>query len=87
MSDVGACSEDDRVALWLLVVVMQQFCDVENLVEKRDPAVVVRVVLGNFLGNVVVAQFVGSWVAFCLVLIQTSLFLGSRRWNSSSHLI
>ena len=87
MSDVCACCKHNRIALGLLVVIVNQLGNIKHLVEKRHPAVVVRVMLSNFLRDVVVAQLVGSRVALGLVLFKAFSFLGSGRWNSRSHLI
>ena len=55
MSDVGACSEDNRVTLGFLVVVVEEFGYIEYLVENRDPTIVVYIVFCYFFRDVVVA--------------------------------
>lgn len=63
VGDVCASSQRDGVALGLKVVVVYKLRQVVNLVEERDPAVIVGVVRSDLLGCVEVAQFVRSGVA------------------------
>ena len=85
MRDIGAGGEDDGVTLGLLVVVVEEFSHVENLIENGDPAIIVNVVFGDFFRDVVVAEFVGTGVTFGLVFFEVGQFLRTWSWNTSSH--
>lgn len=87
VSNISSSSKHNRVALRLRVVFMDQLGQVEHLVEKRDPTVIVSVVLRNFLWSVKVTQLVRSWVALGIRLGQRVHLLGPGRWNSRSHLV
>ena len=58
MSDIGTCSEDNWVALWLDMVFVNEQCQVVHFVEKGDPDITRDVVVRDFLRRVVPAQFV-----------------------------
>ncbi len=63
VSDVGSCSKNNWITLGLAIVVLNQFGDIKNLIEKRNPAVIISVVLSYFFRSVKIAEFVWSRVA------------------------
>ena len=87
VSNIGASSKDDRVTLGLRMVIMDQLGQVENLIEERDPAIIVQIVFTDLFGCVEIAQLVWSWIALGIGSGQGMAFLSSRRWNSRSHLL
>ena len=58
MSNVSAGSKDDWITVWLLVIVMKQLGNIVDLMEQRNPTIVVSVVLRYLFRSVVVAEFV-----------------------------
>ncbi len=59
--NVLTSSSDQRFASSEGDVVLNQFGQVVDSVEERDPAVVSRAVLGNFLRGVVLSDLVRLW--------------------------
>ena len=61
MSDVGSSCDSNWITKWVRVIFLNQFCEIVNLIEHRDPAVVGSVVNQNFRWNIIVSYFVWSW--------------------------
>lgn len=85
VSDICARGQYYGITLWLSIVVVNELRQVKHLIEQRHPAIIVCVVSCNFLGCVVVAQFVRSWKAFGIISWQGSQFLRSWGGHSGSH--
>ena len=80
VGDVRASSKDNRVAERTRVVLSDEFSQVVDLVEQRNPAVISGVVLGHFRGEVKPPNFVLRRQVLKILLVP----LLSR--NGSGHL-
>ena len=85
--DVSARREHNWITLGLFMVIVDEFCNVVNLIEQGDPAVVVGVVLRFVLRRVKVSHFVWLWVVTCNFFRQLLGVLCSRRRHSCSHFL
>ena len=63
VSDVSSCRKNNWIALGLAIVVKNQFSNIKYLIEKRNPAVIMSIVLSYFFRSVVIAEFVWSRIA------------------------
>ena len=85
MSDISSGCEDNRVALGAVFIIVDEFGEIVNLIEKGDPNVIVGIVDGDVLGRVEIANLEGLRITHCLLNRQLLGFLGTGRRHSCSH--
>ena len=61
MGNIGASSEDDRVASGVSCIFVEKEGQIKHLVEEGNPAVAFGVVGSDFFRSIEATQFVWSW--------------------------
>ena len=84
MTDVSTGGEDDRIALFFLLVLFEELCQVKHLVEKGDPTVVGGRVGCDLLRGVEVADLVGARDVFGIFDGGGPRFFGRRDTSQCS---
>ena len=69
VGDVAASIEHDWICEWALPVFLNQFCQIKDHVEFRNPTVICGVVLLDFRGEIESSQLILGWHVFGKVFL------------------